>query len=618
MELIFPIQKTSDGFATARTAGHEKGRAEPVIRELLQNCLDARDKNSGRVDVVLTIGEVPLSRIPRLEDYRRVYREARTQREEVGELSDTERNICARIDKTLNSGTAGVLFCRDNGVGLNETMMNRLLSEGNTSKTEGGAGSVGVGHLTAFAASDLRYVVYGGNTTDGFCGSGRALLAAWLDQDINETRSPEGTLAEKETRQRTLFDSGFCYLEEPPVLLAKEIDTISNTGAVIAILGFDLFGHDDKEGAARAILKIAAAHFLPAVLKGRMTVTVRTGRISKSLKPGSVGRILDPHGMLQRRGVQLPEGIAYRSWRTINEGTRVGNRLGADIRFRPLGEQERNTRVNFYRDGMWITWEAPWVTGFGGYQPFDAAVMVDHGSELYNLIRASEGSTHYDINQHNLADDKDKKRLKELMKQITELIKEQAESISQDKFVPTGFATFGTGPQQAEIVNPIARTRQHVEETSEKSARRKDTETGDNQTRANNNGGNSDPEDHYDPETKPDIAPARPKKGRPSQVRKSVRVEYTNNFITSAVISIDSNPHSAVGVRIVRETGSDETCDRQLGSRFYTIKPGDKLTTQSDPWEVRWENGVGIFRVMLEPPCSVTSGVPVVDMVVRK
>ena len=68
MELIFPVEKTSDGFSTAKTAGHEKGRAEPVIRELLQNCLDARDKTSDRVDVIFTIDELPLSRIPRLED----------------------------------------------------------------------------------------------------------------------------------------------------------------------------------------------------------------------------------------------------------------------------------------------------------------------------------------------------------------------------------------------------------------------------------------------------------------------------------------------------------------------------------------------------------------------
>lgn len=612
MELIFPVEKTSDGFSTAKTAGHEKGRAEPVIRELLQNCLDARDKTSDRVDVIFTIDELPLSRIPRLEDYRRVYLEASGQQREHGGLSAPDRNVCARIEQVLDSDATGVLFCRDNGIGLNKETMNRLLSEGNTSKTEGGAGSVGVGHLTAFAASDLRYIVYGGKTAEGFRGSGRALLAAWLDKEIKGTRSSEGTLAEKETRQRTLFDSGFFYLESPPSLLKKEMRKVSTTGTVVAVLGFDRFGHEDKEETALEMLKISAAHFLPAVLKGRMTVEVRTGRTLQKLDSGSVGGILDPQGRLRARDVRLPEGIAYRSWRTIKEGVRVENGLGADIRFRPLGEKEKGTRVHFYRDGMWITWKAPWVTGFGAYQPFDAAVMVDRGNELYDLIRDSEGATHYEINQHNLAKAKDKKRLRELLKQITDLLKEQAEEISHDTFTPEGFAVFGAGEKRAEITRPPSRSPKPVEDQDE-GGRRQSLSDGNEKETDNGNGDNNNDEDE-----KPVIKPARPKPGRPAQIRKSVRIEQEDGLIKALTVSVDSNQHPAVGVRVIRETGSDETCDIQLGSKYYSIKPADELTEQSDPYEVRWENGTGIFRVVLDPPHPAESGVPAVDLVVRK
>lgn len=611
MELIFPVEKTSDGFSTSKTAGHEKGRAEPVIRELLQNCLDARYKTSDRVDVIFTIDELPLSRVPRLEDYRRVYREASRQQREHGGLSAPDRNVCARIEQVLDSGETGVLFCRDNGIGLNEETMNRLLSEGNTSKTEGGAGSVGVGHLTAYAASDLRYIVYGGKTAEGFRGSGRALLAAWLDEDIKETRSSEGTLAEKETKQHTLFDSGFFYLEEPPSLLEKEMGAVPATGTVVAVLGFDRFGYEDREETALEMLKISASHFLPAVLKGRMTVAVRTGRTHRVLDSGSVGGILDPQGQLRARGVRLPEGMAYRSWRTIKEGVEVENGLGADIRFRQLGEQEKGTRVHFYRDGMWITWKAPWVTGFGGYQPFDAAVMVDRGNELYDLIRDSEGATHYEINQHNLANPKDKKRLRELLKQITDLLKEQAGEISNDVFTPEGFAVFGMGEKRAEIARPPSRSVKPVENQDE-GGRRESLPDG-NENEAENGNGDNNTEDE-----KPVIKPAKPRRGRSAQITKSVRIEQEGGLIKALTVSIDSNQHPAVGVRVIRETGSDETCDIQLGSEFYSIKPADGLTEQSDSWEVRWENGTGIFRVVLDPPRPVESGVPAVDLVVRK
>lgn len=610
MELIFPAQKTSDGFSTATTAGQEKGRAEPVVRELLQNCLDARNKDSDRVDVVFTVDEITRNQIPCLNDYQQAYNEARQQREEAEGLSAPDQNICIRIGNVLESSKTKVLFCRDNGNGLSKDTMNRLLSEGNTSKTKGGAGSVGVGHLTAFAASDLRYIVYGGKTADGFCGSGRALLAAWLDKETQQTRSPKGTLAEEEIEQITLFDSGFIYLNEPPAFLDNQMAAVADTGTVISVLGFDWFGHNNKEEVATTILKIAASHFLPAVLKGRMTVSVRTGRTLCELDSSGVGNILDPRQITRTRGIELPEGLAYRSWRTIEEGTEIGNNLGAEIRFRPLEQNERYTRVNFYRDGMWITWEAPWVTGFGGYQPFDAAVMVEPGNELYNLIRDSEGATHYHINQDNLAENSKKNRLRKLLTQITTLLKEEADEISEDEYVPTGFAAFGIGKREAEVVPSTAPSRATPEEPDRESGRGPDVQNGGGKSDNGNKGDNE--------ETKPKVKPARPKRGRPAQIKKSARIVQQDGLITALTISIDSNPHPAVGVRVIRETGSDETCDRQLGSQFYRIKPADDLTAVTDPWEVRWEGGTGIFEVMLDPPPPAASGVPAVDLVVRR
>ena len=610
MELIFPFQKTSDGFSTAKTAGQEKGRAEPVVRELLQNCLDARNQDSDRVDVVFTVDEISRNQIPCLKDYQRAYTEARRQRETAGVLSAPEQNICTRIDNVLKSSKTGVLFCRDNGNGLSEDTMNRLLSEGNTSKAEGGAGSVGVGHLTAFAASDLRYIVYGGKTAEGFCGSGRALLAAWLDEDDETIRSPEGTLAEKETKQHTLFDSGYFYLNDPPGFLERQMATVADTGTVIAIMGFDDFGCETREEVATTILKTAAAHFLPAIFNGRMTVTVRTGNTNRVLDSSKAGDVLDPQGRLISKEVELPEGIAYRSWRTINEGQTVDNELDIDIRFRPLSENEKYTRVNFYRDGMWITYKAPWVSSFSGYQPFDAVVMVEQGNELYDLIRDSEGATHYHINQYNLADGRKKKRLRTLLRKVTSLLKEQAGKISQEEYVPTGFAAFGTGTKQAEIVTPTARTRKPAEEPDEGGGRGPDIENGGGKSDNGNGENNEDP--------KPKVEPARPKRGRPARIKKSARIEQQDGLITSLLISVDSNPHSAVGVRVIRETGSDETCDRQLGSQFYRIKPADDQTAVTDPWEVRWEGGIGIFKLMLDPPPPAVSGVPAVDLVVRK
>ena len=177
-KLIFPEEQTSDGFATSQINIHSRGNAEPVIRELLQNCLDARPTDRDSVDVVFTIDKISTKDLPAKKDYMEAFDSAREQRQLHNQLSQQDVRICERIESAMYSGEIPVLFCRDTGVGIDENTMNRLLSEGNTDKSEKGAGSVGLGHLTAFAASDLRYVVYGGKTESGFTGSGRAILAA--------------------------------------------------------------------------------------------------------------------------------------------------------------------------------------------------------------------------------------------------------------------------------------------------------------------------------------------------------------------------------------------------------------------------------------------------------
>ena len=57
----------------------------------------------------------------------------------------------------LKADRIRIMLCRDNGIGLSEDSMVRLLTEGNTDKEDAGAGAFGVGHLTAFAAADTRY-----------------------------------------------------------------------------------------------------------------------------------------------------------------------------------------------------------------------------------------------------------------------------------------------------------------------------------------------------------------------------------------------------------------------------------------------------------------------------
>ena len=164
--LVFTPTGQPQGFATLATTQWD-GNPEPVIREILQNSLDACVKAERECcEVSFTIGEVARDEIPGMEGYERHFREAERERSRDAQ-GPAEKKIIEAIKHVLEPDRVRILLCRDNGVGLNTDSMGRLLTEGNTDKTDAGAGAFGVGHLTAFAASDTRYVLYAGRSRVG-------------------------------------------------------------------------------------------------------------------------------------------------------------------------------------------------------------------------------------------------------------------------------------------------------------------------------------------------------------------------------------------------------------------------------------------------------------------
>ena len=162
-QLIFPAAGQPQGFSTLATT-HWDGNPEPIVREILQNCLDAGvQAGRDRSEVIFSIRNVPKNDIPGMSGYQEHFVSAVDERQR-GKQGAAEKRVIKQIQRVLGSDRIRVLFCRDNGVGLDPDRMHRLLTEGNTDKSETGAGAFGVGHLTAFAASDTRYILYAGRS----------------------------------------------------------------------------------------------------------------------------------------------------------------------------------------------------------------------------------------------------------------------------------------------------------------------------------------------------------------------------------------------------------------------------------------------------------------------
>lgn len=412
-DLIFPETGSPQGFSSLAMAQWD-GKPEPIVRELLQNCLDAaREAERERAEVCFTIDERPLADLPGIDAYRAAFAAAREERERPGETQSAgEKRAIEGIHGVLERERVRLLFCRDNGIGLSDGLLDRVLTEGNTGKAAGG-GAFGVGHLTAFAGSDLRYVLYAGrsraNGTLRDAVSGHAVLASHRSSDDPDTGiGGDGYLLRP--GQQSLFAQRDKYPDTAPPLLADEMARIGDTGSVVCIAGFNDF-RDDPAKAVRSLRRVAATHFLAAIALDGMVVHVcdadgKESVVDRAALEGILGHVSIRDQRRRDGGALVPGQQVWRAWQCFESGRELpaSGVEGVTIRIRPRMENEGyDSRVQLYRDGMWITNEAPHlrVNDFGGFQPFDAVVLVEEG-ELYGLVRDAEGPEHLGLDRERI------------------------------------------------------------------------------------------------------------------------------------------------------------------------------------------------------------------------
>ncbi len=588
------------GFSTLATAQWH-GNPEPIVRELLQNCLDAAEKaKRNKAEVWFTALDVPKYDIPGIASYQYHFEEAVHQRA-FGTQGENEKQVIRRIKKVLKAPRIPVLYCRDNGVGLNPDRMSRLLTEGNTDKGQKGAGSYGIGHLTAFAASDLRYILYAGRYRDQKA------------ETLRDVSSAHAILASCKTKnggvggrgywlivEQTLFDAS-PYPGQAPPLLARELDQLEETGSVIGIPGFNDFRCSDPMD---AIARVAAKNFLVAIWQGKMRVRIR-GQSEKAVD-GRQGllNVLAPEKkkkQAEQGGGWLSGAQAYQAWETLDQGRRFTLTSGAQVYFRPLPKDTVTTqsRVQLFRNGMWITNNADRLKpfDFNGVNPFSAVIMIEDG-ELCRLVRGAEGPEHRGLVRKRL-NRNDNKRLLELLKQIaSELRTEAGETEATREYTPTDFAMFpGQSQPQAEVVPPY-RPRRPPSDSEGRSTTLQPTDDENGIDRSHKG------------KTRSRGRGAAPKPGRSLPGRFSVlgirnsegridtvRVVWQQGGRTNAA-------KGPLGIRMRVRSGSDETCDRPLAPewlRLREIRHPDGITRPQtrDPCEVRLPRAHSEFTVAL-------------------
>lgn len=298
--LRFGPTTTSCGFTSYSTSSFSDLRPAPIVRELIQNALDAAVEAGEPTSIVrFKITCIRSNDVPDMEGYGKAFRDAvRHQTGVNGKLSDAAQQVVDTIERALHdlSDDDGCwcLSVLDNGVGLDVKRLNALLGDGASFKGAAETGSYGVGHFTSITASNLRYVLYGGVQKSGErIASGCAMLASRDNPQEDHLDAAQGYLV---NGFKNGSDGAYDFMSAtsiPTILDAclTEIETQWKHGSAIVIPAFNYFGGEKNRDLWDVVSKIAAYNFNAAIQHGRLAVEVDEDDVLKDADKKGVQRL---------------------------------------------------------------------------------------------------------------------------------------------------------------------------------------------------------------------------------------------------------------------------------------------------------------------------------------
>ena len=596
------------GFTSGELATFD-GSAEPVVRELLQNSLDAADQANRSADVHFEIREVSNVELPGWKDYTQALSRAKCERNgwNNGEPSHDEKTVLDRIDDMCDRERLPLLLCVDNGHGLNPRRMDALLTPGNTSKGDQGAGSFGLGHHAAFGASSLRYVLYCSKYRDDgrveTIVSGHAILATHRMEPMSPWLAADGYWFLDGHTGAAFNNSAESYARTPPAFLLPYLDSLEDTGTVVCMAGFNDFNRDEGEpSSVEMICRVAAMNFSEAICSSRMTVSVsdRRGEAQNSMDlslstandvEASLRVVRERRRAADGKAGHITGSTAYSALLTLRDGESIEAPEGIVIKWRRLDPSDSaQTQVHVYRRGMWITSRAENLlkSNFSMQEPFDAVLALNEGT-LEALVRAAEGPEHRGLDMRRLVG-ADRKRLRQGLRGIADLLKEAVgERDDLQEYAPPGFA---------ELEGQVRRAAEKVRRP------RAPAGGGSSEDRVNRG------KNPTNGETNKPRRRGTPTAGSMPRYRSSLRAGRGERVVT-VHLAYDEEVADGVqiGVRLRSASGADGSCESPLPDKYLqivSVEDDEGCTTResSGTLEVLLPARAGrrVLNLMLEQP----------------
>lgn len=548
-----------------------------AIRELMQNALDASLGTEGQPrELRFKAFTMPLASVPHIGEYQQAFKSA------VALLGSSEpptgKNVIKRIERALARPDIDCLACIDRGAGISSEALVALYSQGRSNKKQTGLGSVGNGHLTAFAPSDLRYVLYAGRSASKVeVFGGHAVLATHQEESPNEAASAPVQLHhdgfirnEAGLQENTLFNAERGGERLPPIF--DEWLPSPESGSVVLIVGYQEIS-DPPQPLRDQVLSTAARYFLVALYDRTMAVSYEERREGREV--GALARIEDPCACVHAIADKREQGKAERTLRTLRDGTlmpetevveAVGRGVRIWMRTRIEDSERRSPRVSIHRDGMHIEDNNPsYLTPghFSGLAPFDVVVDLDSGHDFGELVREAEGASHDCIKPKHLAQGQEQKRLRDCLSRLRDYITNHAEQAERADSAWTPDELIMRGSEASRVPK---RKPKHPREGGEGAGSEEGNKPGH--------------DDHGDSEIETckgsdssdgniDKTPKQPSDGSRSSgnragVSTSCRPDVADPLKYQVSWAIKDGENKAAELRMLLPSGTDQTSDKQI------------------------------------------------------
>ena len=426
------------GFTAIELANKSEGYANP-IRELLQNSLDAsRETEQEKCEVNIYIQTIDKSDIPHIDEYEEILKKAIETHRKKDSLNANNQRVVDSINNTLNEQKIKVLMFADNGIGMNPKKMDAILTGTSIHENERSGGSFGVGHLSSYSLSSLRYVLYatkysqGGKSTSLFTGS--PILAG--HNDGANQRGSRGRIVEKAPTNEN--DPKFIYPTRFPDFVSPKMESVDR-GTMVSILGLT---EEWDEEAEYAIV----SNFFHAISHDALSVRIhKDGQPVKSISESEVESLIALRKEGKRAmGENILSGKAvHQAWHAVfGAENQKQIRLSNDESVYVCIKTDRDSipTITLIRNGMLIARHDTMLSDDmnnlrknENIEAFTAVIDVDqeHSPELFNLVKGAEGPYHNRLERGRLRKNEEKK-LKKLFKELSGKIREHLPEIERD------------------------------------------------------------------------------------------------------------------------------------------------------------------------------------------